>query len=441
MTRLIFILITLTTVLNGSYFWLNRVGFINTKSFDVLIEKNIDFNTRAKAYIDQPGTITPQIEAAFKHEHLHYKKLLDDHLYSNSKLSLVLKSLKYVLYLIFLTLIFYTAAQSSRLPWLRNYIILGALVLAYSGLSFFNFGIAGVIAGFNSFVFLAVLMFSAYVISLKDIRFFALLLLITLGLLLIIAPIEISKGIQVFNTNSFIGKRMTGFMDQPNTLGVYVVCIFSFFTAVYRENLNKFIFITLTLLTLLLIILSGSNTAGLVLCAFLFAEYASQKYFNPGKPGHWALALLMAAILILYFTHGRSIVESLAGRIEKYQYFFSLDIATVKLLFGYGIGAGSNTLLQIQSLLPLEQAISFPINFSIDSTPLLLIIQTGIIGCVLFYGLLVLALIKDKRMSSTYLTFILCSMSINIIEVFPLNIVLALLLSTSLMSKSQGDYR
>ena len=440
MTRLIFILITLTTILNGSYFWLSRVGLINNANFEVLIDKNIDFNQRSMVYLNQPEAITAEIEASFKAEHLRYKKALYDHLYDNSALSLFLKSLKYLLYLIFLALIFYNARQSGK-PYKLNVVstIFGIFLLGYSSLSFINFGLAGVIAGFNSFVFLTCMVFSGNILKQQDLDFFALLLLATLGFLLVIAPIEMSKGIQVFNTNSFFKKRMTGFMDQPNTLGIYVVCIFSFFVVQFRSKLGKTRFIMLTLCTLILIVLSGSNTAAAVLCIVLLAESMLRNNLTISRPGHWVLLLLIVVILSLYFTQGRPVIDSLAGRIEKYNYYFSLDLPALKLLFGQGLGAGSNTLLQIQSLFPFEQFADLPIKFSVDSTPLLLIIQTGIIGCVVLYCLMFTAFIKDKHRRPAYLAFFLCGMTINIIEVFPLNIVLALLLSTGLVAKAQKD--
>ena len=440
MTRLIFIFITLTTVLNGSYFWLNRIGLINTESFNVLIEKNADFNQRSMVYFNQPETITSDVEASFKQEHLAYKKELYDHLYKNTPLSLFLKSLKYLLYLIFLSLVLFNIIKSDK-PYKLNAAstTFGLFLLVYSSLSFINFGIAGVIAGFNTYLFLTFLVFFKNHLSYKDIRYFSFLLFTTLGLLLVIAPFEMSRGIQVFNTNSFINKRMTGFLDQPNTLGVYVVCIYSFFIVMFRSELNKTMFIMLTLGTLVLIILSGSNTAAVVLCVFLFAEYMLQKKLTAGRLKNWVLPLLIVVILILYLTQGRSGFDSLAGRLEKYYYYFSLDLPIVKLLFGHGFGAGSNTLLQIQSYFPFEQFANLPVKYSVDSTPLLLIIQTGIIGCTVIYGLMLTEFVRNKHARPAYLTFILCCMTINIIEIFPLNIVLASLISTSLLSTTQKD--
>ena len=440
MTRLLFIIITLVTVLNGSHFWLSRIGLLNTDAFDVLIEKSNDFKQRSSVYLNQPEKITKQIEAAFKQEHLTYKKELYQHLYNNSALSVFLKSLKYVLYLIFLTLVFYKASRSEK-PFELNKVttLVGAIVLIYSTLSFANFGIAGVIAAFNVYVFLTFLIFSRQNLKQADIKLFALYLLMTLGLLLVLAPIEMSKAIQVFNTNSIFKKRMTGFMDQPNTLGVYVICIAGFFVAMYRSQLNSRSFIALCISALVLIILSGSNAAALVFCVFLTAELVLAKSSNTSSLKPIILLLLGIVIVSLYFTHGRSVVDSLAGRLVKYQYYFSLDLPLLKLLFGHGLGAGTNTIMQIQSYFPFEEFARLPVKFSVDSTPLLLIIQTGVIGCAIFYCLLLYAMIKDIKKRSAYIVFILCSLSINIIEVFPLNIVLALLLSASLMLKAQTN--
>ena len=441
MARLLFIIITLVTILNGSHFWLNRVGVINTDTFEILLEKNNDFKKRASLYLNQPEKITEQIEAAFKQEHLTYKKELYQHLYNNSAPSVFLKSLKYILCLIFLAVVLYKASRSeNRLGVNKTTAMVSVVVLLYSALSFANFGIAGVIASFNAYVFLTFLLFSRQNLKYYDIKLFALFLLMTLGLLLALAPIEMSKAIQVFNTNSIFKKRMTGFMDQPNTLGVYVICISGFFVVMYRSQLNNLSFIALCTCVLLLIILSGSNAAAVVFCVFLMAELALAKRTDKSHLKPIILLILGIVIVSLYFTHGRSVIDSLAGRLVKYQYYFSLDLPLLKYLFGHGLGAGSNTILQIQSYFPFDAFALLPVKFSVDSTPLLLFIQTGIIGCAVFYSLLFYALLKDKPKQSAYIVFILCSLSINIIEVFPLNIVLALLLSTSLMPKTHSEF-
>lgn len=435
MKQLFLILVTLTAVLNGSHFWMTRTGLINTAAYDALIHKNAEFNRRTMAFINQPETITQDVESTLKRQYLDYKQALYKHLYSNSPLSMVLKSLKYLLYLLSLGLVFFYAGISGRQNGVRRVaLVCGLFLLFYATLSFIHFGVAGVIAGLSSCVFLTFLIFSRDILNHDDMRFFALLLLMTIGLLLILAPVELARGIQIFNTSSFLKIRMTGFMDQPTTMGVYLVCIFSFFIVLYRSELGKTGFIMLTAATLVLVILCGSNTAALVLCVVLLSEYLVKKSLTPAKPENWILAMLAAVILSLIFTQGRPLLDSLTGRLDKYFYYLSLDLTPLDYLFGLGLGAGSNTLVQLQSIFAFEQLAAMPSLFSVDSTPLLLIMQTGIIGCAALYGLIIFTLIRDKNRRPAYLAFTLCSLTVNIIEIFPLNIVFALLLSINLIS-------
>lgn len=442
--RLGFILVILAAVLNGSYFWLSRVGVINTASFEALVDTKTDFKQRRMEYIKQPEPITEEVKAALRHDHLNYKKQLYDHLYSHNSVIMALKSLKYVVYVVLVTLILINYRQSYAADKFRRHIgLFAVLAMLYSAMAFMSFRMAGVIAGFNTLAFLALVFFSWISVRHRDIQYFVFLLLITLGLLLVITPIELIKGIQVFNTNSFLGKRATGFMDQPGTMGIYVVCVFSTFVVLFRSRIKPAGYLMLCAGALLLVILSGSNTASLALCLFLLAEFFQQKKSTPDKIRYWILGILALTAIILIITQGRPILDSLDGRLEKYRYYFSLDMPVLRVLFGYGIGAGSNLLLQLQSVFTIEPLVSFPVRFSIDSTPLSLVIQIGLAGCAFVYGLMIAAFFKDRRRRGLYMTFIFCSLTINIIEVFPLNILLALLLSTSLHSglKENTDRR
>ena len=434
--RLLLISIALVTVLNGSHFWLSRVGIIEPAAYNALVEQNQAFKQRASVYLDQQEKITDQIETEFKQQHLHYKKQLYDHLYSNTALSLTLKGLKYGLFLVFLGLIVYSIRQpghSFRVD--RLTVCLGGFATIYTLIGILNLGLASVLAGFNAYVFLTFFIFFRQKLDIEELRLLSLYLLFTVGLLLLMAPVELLNAIQVFNTNSVFKKRLTGFMDQPSTMGIYVICTLSFFYSMYRSQINNLTFLSLCCVAIILIMLSGSNAAAVIFCLFLVITGLDSKSESRNLK-IWIMLLLAVFMMSLYFFHGRSFTDSLAGRLVKYDYYFSLDIPLIKLLFGQGLGAASNTLLQIQSYFPFQQPEHLPMMFSVDSTPLLLVIQTGLIGCTVFYSLLLYAMIKDRQLRTTYIVFIACSLSINLIEVFPLNIVLALLLCSSYSGQS-----
>jgi hypothetical protein len=74
-----------------------------------------------------------------------------------------------------------------------------------------------------------------------------------------------------------------------------------------------------------------------------------------------------------------------------------------------------------------------------DSTPLALVNQIGILGTLLFYLTLIAAARRDRRAVPVYVGIFLAGMMINLLELFPVNFLLRLLLCHSLLSSDQKE--
>jgi hypothetical protein len=67
-----------------------------------------------------------------------------------------------------------------------------------------------------------------------------------------------------------------------------------------------------------------------------------------------------------------------------------------------------------------------------DSTPTLLVAQVGLVGMIGVYGLIAYAAWRDRRTRPVYAFLVAASLTINLPEAFPLNVLLGLLLARSL---------
>ena len=105
------------------------------------------------------------------------------------------------------------------------------------------------------------------------------------------------------------------------------------------------------------------------------------------------------------------------------------------MLFGKGLGIGSNV---VNSAITQSEDITAPTGVDLsharaDSTPLALINQIGLVGTFLFYLALALAAWKDRQAMPVYVIIFLAGITINLLELFPVNFLLGLLLGRSLL--------
>ena len=127
--------------------------------------------------------------------------------------------------------------------------------------------------------------------------------------------------------------------------------------------------------------------------------------------------LTLSAITLL--TGRADVLSSISGRWRTLQNVLGGDVSLVAL--GRGLGAGSNASLTYggAGMRPSDSMIS------------LLLIQGGLLSLILFYAVLLRALQRSPR-SEFLITILICSVGADVIEIFPVNVLLGLGLAASL---------
>ena len=225
--------------------------------------------------------------------------------------------------------------------------------------------------------------------------------------------------------------RLAGSFILPNTLGVAVACGLGFLLS-YRGPSRLWILSVLVSLPLMLAARSGT---GIVVVMSLLAWR-----LLPPLLGLGGLAALAAALPSLL---GRADLywASLAGRLQLLVRVVDFR-QPLQALFGHGLGAYSNHLDQLfvegndsleTGARELTGAASLMFT-STDSMLTLLLAQGGLVAVVAFYGLLLWAFRLDHQARPFLFTVLVASLTINLTEVFPISLLLALSLNRALLS-------
>jgi hypothetical protein len=142
---------------------------------------------------------------------------------------------------------------------------------------------------------------------------------------------------------------------------------------------------------------------------------------------------LLALALLLPAATGRPDLYSSLGAGGRWT---SLQAALfgrspVELIFGSGLGVNTNSAFNLANT--QASARSFPANAFLptDSTLTSLLIQVGAVGAGLFYAMLFWAAARDEKFRIFYGVVALSSLTINLTELFPVNVLLGLALAHS----------
>ncbi|QPN64294.1 hypothetical protein [Synechococcus sp. CBW1004] len=175
----------------------------------------------------------------------------------------------------------------------------------------------------------------------------------------------------------------------------------------------------LWIVALLSVLLARSGT-GLIVLLALFLWSASQQW--PALFHRSRLALAATTVLLMTF------LPNLLGRPDLWRSPLGRWQAAVEgmtqagplqWLFGQGLAANSNQLI---SLLGPQSALH---SGSSDGMPVLLLLQSGLFGVAAFYGLLLWAWNRDPVSRPFLMAVGIVSLTLNITELFPINLLLA----------------
>jgi len=225
--------------------------------------------------------------------------------------------------------------------------------------------------------------------------------------------------------------RMAGTLVLPNTLGVFAVASFAFAVAFGGRHWR---WASALAATILLASAAGSATGFLALLA-LFGSVALKRADATRRPALLAILVLAAILLVALLpviVSRPDLFDSLwssEGRLSRFDRAFSDH--WLAALFGRGLGVATNTSVNLS--LPLGKASPLDAGAlgSADSTVTMLVAEMGLVGLALFYGMFLWAGWRDSVARAFYLVVLVASLTINVTEVFPVNLLLGLALAHS----------
>jgi hypothetical protein len=214
--------------------------------------------------------------------------------------------------------------------------------------------------------------------------------------------------------------RLVGSFIQPNSLGVAVLGLLGFALAYGPRSRGP-----LLLLVALPSLLLGRAATGVLGWLLLMLLLIQRRWPRL----RWAIPSLLAPLTLALpvLLQRPDLWRSPLGRLEA----ISSGMAAagpIHWLFGQGLHANSNQLL---NLLGPEAALHASPS---DGMPVLLLLQSGLIGVAAFYGLLLWAWCRDPQARPFLLAAGIGSLTLNIAELFPLNLLLGLSLHHSLIA-------
>ncbi|MGQ0799774.1 MAG: lasso peptide biosynthesis B2 protein [Pseudomarimonas sp.] len=243
------------------------------------------------------------------------------------------------------------------------------------------------------------------------------------------APFELSAEVGFYAANLFGRElpRLVGTFEFPVALSAFAVTTWAM--ALCWARLGRRTLLLLAVLVTLVLLCSGSATGWVAFAATMVAAAFGQ---FARKTRIRLLALALPAALALWFAlpslTGRSDVhDSLWGRLHPATAFSEAHLSPLDVAFGYRFGAGVQG---HQTISALTGTLAPPFfRPPTDSTPVVIFWQVGVLGVVLIYALLLLALYRDIESRPVGVALLVSSLALSISELFPLSIALGLWLA------------
>lgn len=294
-------------------------------------------------------------------------------------------------------------------------------------------------AGLRSFLFLPAAVLGQWLVA--HISVFARAAAALLALQVLLLPVELFRGAHLFHEWSpfSLASRVTGTMVHPNSLGVLAVATVAFYYCFSESNARLG---WLSLAALGLVLLSGSGT-GLVCAALALSVILWQRAGSPRRSWMVAAGLLpvILVVLALPFLSGRAdVFDSTGGRMAVLQAAL-FDRAAAQVALGSGLGVNTNLALNLSGFgTGSPPAPGAPAAMPTDSMFTSLVIQVGLVGTLLFYAMLFWGARRVPAARPFYGVIAVCSLTINVAELFPVNMLLALALAHSAWHARAGPW-
>ena len=242
--------------------------------------------------------------------------------------------------------------------------------------------------------------------------------------------------------SSWLPGRLAGLLTLPNSLGVLVVVAAAFCTSVSQRRWQRWPLL-LASLVLVLLARSGTGLVGLGLLVVGLVGETLRHRLSPRRRRRAVAALVAGALVVVgalvsgprgprALPHvlpkvlGRpSLFHSPLGRLKTVGTWMTRPMPRQERLWGYGVAGGGSLAAAVRDNDQSHLAAT-------DALPLLLVAQGGLVALVSFYGLVLWCLMRDRRSRVFWMVLVLASLTLNITEVFPLGLVLAVMGARSL---------
>jgi hypothetical protein len=415
---------------NGAAFYLKRTGLIDPASYRAYWTAHCwELSETAGAQTErQCSKFTSPAELARR------SQLPDEsaegtygYLYESTPAERPLKLVKDLFWVVLIAL-----CLKAPLPHWRRIRPLGALAV-YCAVAFvLSIPVNGAliaVAGLRSFLFLFLALFGQWLVAHLAVFARAVGALLIVQALLI--PLELFRGVHLFHewTSLSLASRIAGTLVQPNSMGVFAVAALAFY---YCFSPRKSWLVPLGLVALALVFLSGSGT-GLVCAALALFVIARERVHGKWKMV-WTVAggLGVAAIVLMLpdLTGREDVFDSLwasGGRLAAlHAALFERGLAEV--VFGSGLGVNTNAALNLAAGSGLDGLAHTSLTGAVptDSTLTGLLIQIGVVGTLIFYAAFLWAALRDSLARPFYCIVALCTLTINVTELFPVNVLLGM---------------
>lgn len=441
--KLLGVALLLATVCNGAEFYLKRVGLIEKEAYGaywaahceslVAIGPGEIAQPRCCALAtagEWPNLLTP--------EHLMIESARTRYLYNTLGPGIALKIAKDGLFLALIAASAYliavgaAALPSARQAWPMYFISSYALIALVASLTYNGVLVAG--AGARSFMYLGVALLGQWLAPhLPTIaRCLAFLLVAEAALI----PYEIMEGIHLHDHIGTIplAARASGTLVLPNTMGAFAVSSLAFYYSFSSDPRWRW---ALVVVALALVFASGSGTGIVCMGAFIFVLLLERESGPRQRTVVLACAVAGAALVLALPTlSGRPVIfDSIFGRIYGLLGVVS-KLSLPEIILGSGLGVKTNlAAILFGQLGPDAFGAGAQLDFRpSESTITGLLLQIGVMGTLLFYGILIWAGLKDRAARMFYFIVAICSLTLKVNELFPLNLLLGLALAHSMQN-------
>ncbi len=442
LARLLVVAILLALMLNGLPFWARRVGVLDRPAYDH------DLALFCRPPVQSwwlPSSCSPfrVVDAGPPQRR---QRIESQRLFRITPWELGLKALRYVL-LPALVLISALLILSGKavFPPLQSFVPLAPLVLSTLVSAAISVPLDGLVSTVLTAIWSLWIPLAALTGWLAVPRRLRILADGAAALVILQLPflaIEAMRGVPMpfgGHSSSWLPSRLSGLLNQPNTLGGVLAIAVALCVAVSLRRWQRW---PLLLLSLMLAILarSGTGVIGLVLVAVVLIRRQ--------LPRRWRSMVMALSLMVLVFALpqllGRpQLFDSPSGRVRTMKVWIKQPRTLQQRWLGYGLASqnrrdgGSPALTAAVAADDVEghPARRGP---SADGLPLLLICQGGLVALVAFYGLALWCCWLDPGLRLVWGVVLITSLTLNITEVFPLGLWLAVLTARALTLRLGG---